>query len=153
MVVLAISLMPVFFYFGSYRLRYLKVVWQNEILLYKSSNIFYIKISFHGERATNKEPANKESRSNGFRFEGEAKMYEPYAAARYKVIQLKRWRRVCLLGTGMRGWVFGRAVHRAAGPLLSRYGQLCAPISKRKYRASRTVNVFLAEISCNLPAR
>lgn len=40
----------------------------------------------------------------------------------------------------------------AAGSLLSRYGQLCAPISKRKYRASRTVNVFLAAISCNLPA-
>lgn len=35
---------------------------------------------------------------------------------------------------------------------LPRYGELCELISKRKYRASRTVNVFLAEISCNLPA-
>lgn len=46
------------------------------------------------------------------------------------------------------------SVHRPRGWfILSRYGQLYAPISKRKYRASGTpVNVFLDEISCNLPA-
>lgn len=41
----------------------------------------------------------------------------------------------------------------AAGLLLSRYGQLCEPISKRKYRASRTVNVFLTAISCDLSTK